>query len=72
MAQYGYPWFLEKVDWETMTFKALHGQYMLFNNLSMQQAYHAQYGQIRDVRQDFISVNKVQQLMQQFEGIPEC
>jgi hypothetical protein len=72
MAQYGYPWFLEKVDWETMTFKAPHGQYMLFNNPSMQQAYHARYGQIRDVRQDFIGVNKVQQLMQQFEGIPEC
>jgi len=72
MAQYGYPWFLEKVDWETMTFKAPYGQYMLFNNPSMQQAYHARYGQIRDVRQDFINVNKVQQLMQQFEGISEC
>jgi hypothetical protein len=55
-----------------MTFKAPHGQYMLFNNPSMQQAYHARYSQIRDVREDFIRVNKIQQLMQQFEGIPEC
>jgi hypothetical protein len=72
MPQYGYAWFLEKIDWETMTFKAPHGQYMLFNNPSMQQAYRARYGQIRDVREDFIRVNKIQQLMQQFEGIPEC
>jgi len=72
MPQYGYSWFLEKIDWETMTFKAPHGQYMLFNNPSMQQAYHARYSQIRDVREDFIRVNKIQQLMQQFEGIPEC
>lgn len=72
MTQYGYPWFLEKVDWETMTFKAPHSQYMLFNNPSMQRAYHARYSQIRDVRIDFISVNKIQQLMQQFEGIAPC
>jgi hypothetical protein len=72
MSQYGYPWFLEKVDWETMTFRAPHGQYMLFNNPSMQQAYHARYGQIRDVRDDFIQVNKIQQLMQQFDEIPAC
>jgi hypothetical protein len=43
MPQYGYSWFLEKIDWETMTFKAPHGQYMLFNNPSMQHAYHAWY-----------------------------
>ena len=72
MPQYGYSWFLEKIDWETMTFKAPHGQYMLFNNPSMQHAYHARYGQIRDVREDFIRVNKIHQLMQQFEGILEC
>jgi hypothetical protein len=72
MPQYGYAWFLEKLDWETMTFKTPHGQYMLFNNPSMQQAYHARYSQIRDVREDFIRVNKIQQLMQQFEGILEC
>jgi hypothetical protein len=35
MDQYGYMWFLEKVDWETMTFKVPHGQYILFNNPSM-------------------------------------
>jgi hypothetical protein len=66
--QYGYGWFLEKIDWETMTFRAPHSQYMLFNNASMQSAYHARYGQIRDVREDFIRVIKVQQLLQQFQG----
>lgn len=72
MPQYGYLWFLEKIDWETMTFKAPHGQYMLFNNPSIQQVYRARYNQIHDVREDFIRVNKIQQLIQQFEGIPKC
>jgi hypothetical protein len=72
MSQYGYPWFLEKIDWETMTFKAPHGQYMLFNNPSMQQAYRARYRQVRDVREDFIQVNKIHQFMEQFEEIPTC
>ncbi|KAH7378898.1 hypothetical protein BKA64DRAFT_728089 [Cadophora sp. MPI-SDFR-AT-0126] len=50
-------------------------QYMLFNNPSIQQAYHARYGQIResgDVRDDFIQVNRIQQLIQQFDEIPAC
>lgn len=72
LAQYNYPWFLEKIDWETMTFKAPHGQYMLFNNPSMQLAYRARYGQVRDVQVDFISVNKIQRLMQQYEGYATC
>jgi hypothetical protein len=72
MPRHGYAWFLEKVDWETMTFKAPHRAHMLFNNPSMQQAYRARYGQVRDVREDFIAVNKIQQLMHQFGQTPEC
>jgi hypothetical protein len=30
---------------------------MLFNNPSMQMAYHAQYSQVRDVRKDFIALD---------------
>jgi len=52
-----------KVDWEAMTFKAPHGQYMPFNNSSMQRAYNARYDLTRDARGDFISVRKIQQLM---------
>jgi hypothetical protein len=70
--QYGYGWFLEKVDWETMTFQAPHSQYMLFNNVSMQNAYRARYGQIRDVREDFICVSKVQALLQRFQEQVQC
>jgi hypothetical protein len=72
MPRHGYAWFLEKMDWETMTFRAPHGQYMLFNNVSMQQAYRARYGQVRDVRDDFIRVSKIHQLMQEFRGRPQC
>jgi hypothetical protein len=70
--QYGYGWFLEKVDWETMTFKAVHSQYMVFNTTSMQTAYRARYGQIRDVQADFIRVSKIQGLLQQFKDSPPC
>jgi hypothetical protein len=72
LPQYGCAWFLEKIDWTTMTFATPHGPYMLFNNPSMQQAYHARYGQIRDVREDFIRISKIEQWIQQFEGIPTC
>ena len=72
MPRYSYAWFLEKVDWETMTFKAAHSQYMLFNNISMQSAYHARYSQVRDVRDDFIRVSKIQALLQEFQASPQC
>jgi hypothetical protein len=70
--QHGYGWFLEKVDWETMTFKAAYSQYMVFNTTSMQTAYHARYSQIRDVQVDFIRVSKIQGLLQQFKDSPQC
>ena len=70
--QYGYAWFLEKMDWDTLTFQSLHVPYMLFNNPSMQMAYHAQYSQVRDVRKDFITIDKIRQLMQQFGEVAHC
>lgn len=72
MRQYGHAWFLEKIDWDTLTFQSLHAPYMLFNNPSMQMAYHAQYRQVRDVHKDFITIDKIRQLMQQFEEVAQC
>lgn len=72
MERYGYAWFLDKVDWETMTFRQPHAQYMMFNNPSMQAAYHARYSQIRDVRIDFIRVDKARQWMLEFSSVPAC
>ncbi|KAL3702646.1 hypothetical protein TMatcc_011225 [Talaromyces marneffei ATCC 18224] len=43
MAQYGYAWFLDKMDWSTMTFRQPFAQYMMFNNPSMQAAYYIRY-----------------------------
>lgn len=70
--QYGYGWFLEKVDWDSMTFKEPHSQYMLFNSSAMQKAYRARSRQIRDIQDDFIRVSKVQSLLEQFQGSPQC
>jgi len=72
MEQFGYAWFLDKVDWETMTFHQPYAQHMMFNNPSMQVAYHARYGRIRDVRVDFILVDKVRQWMKEFSTVPAC
>lgn len=72
MAQYGYAWFLDKVDWSTMTFRQPFAQYMMFNNPSMQAAYHTRYRQVRDVRVDFIRVDQVRQWMMEFSAVPTC
>ncbi|PVH90385.1 hypothetical protein DM02DRAFT_547899, partial [Periconia macrospinosa] len=72
MRQYGYAWFMDKIDWETMTFRQPFAQYMMFNNPSMQSAYHARYSQIRDVRIDFIRVDKARQWMTEFSAVPAC
>ncbi|KAH7471845.1 hypothetical protein FOMA001_g13281 [Fusarium oxysporum f. sp. matthiolae] len=72
METYGYAWFLDKVDWETLTFKQPHAAFMMFNNPSMQAAYHARYRQVRDVRIDFIRVDKARQWMIEFSSVPDC
>lgn len=60
MRRHGYAWFMDKVDWETMTFRQPFAPYMMFNNPSMQAVYHARYSQIRDVRIDFIRTDKAE------------
>ncbi|KAL7903984.1 hypothetical protein GGI35DRAFT_484874 [Trichoderma velutinum] len=72
METYGYAWFLDKVDWSTLTFRQPHVAYMMFNNPSMQTAYRARYHQVRDVRIDFIRVNKAYQWMLEFSAVPAC
>ncbi|KAM6506729.1 hypothetical protein FALCPG4_018848 [Fusarium falciforme] len=72
MEMYGYAWFLDKVDWNTLTFRQPHAAYMMFNNPSMQTVYRARYHQVRDVRIDFIRVDKAYQWMLEFSAIPTC
>ena len=72
METYGYAWFLDKIDWSTLTFRQPHAAYMMFNSPSMQTAYRARYHQVRDVRIDFIRVDKAYQWMLEFSSIPAC
>ncbi|KAH7111566.1 hypothetical protein EDB81DRAFT_894279 [Dactylonectria macrodidyma] len=72
MEMYGYAWFLDKIDWNTLTFRQPHAAYMMFNNPSMQTVYRARYHQVRDVRIDFIRVDKAYQWMLEFSAIPGC
>lgn len=69
---HGYAWFLDKIDWTTLTFGQPHAAYMMFNYASMQAAYQARYRQVRDVRVDFIRINKARQWMLDFSAIPNC
>ena len=70
MAEYGYAWFLDKLNWDTMTFRQPSAQYMMFNSPSMQAAFHARYAQIRDVRLDFLRVHQAHRWMEEFSSIP--
>ncbi|VUC37186.1 unnamed protein product [Clonostachys rosea] len=72
MKTYGYAWFLDKIDWSTLTFRQPYAAYMMFNNPSLQTIYRARYHQVRDVRVDFIRVDKAYQWMLEFSGIPAC
>jgi hypothetical protein len=72
MQDFGYAWFLDKIDWNTLTFRQPHAAHMMFNNPSMQSAYHARYGQVRDVRLDFIRIDKARQWMIEFSAVPAC
>ncbi|KAL6790177.1 hypothetical protein GGI42DRAFT_365675 [Trichoderma sp. SZMC 28013] len=72
MDTYGYAWFLDKVDWSTLTFRQPYAPYMMFNSPSMQTAYRARYHLVRDVWIDFIRVNKAYQLMLEFSATPAC
>ncbi|CAG1970840.1 unnamed protein product [Fusarium graminearum] len=72
MESYGYAWFLDKIDWNTLTFCQPYAPYMMFNNPSMQNVYCARYHQVRDVRIDFIRVNKAYQWMLEFSAVPNC
>ncbi|KAE8383944.1 hypothetical protein BDV23DRAFT_177429 [Aspergillus alliaceus] len=51
MDQYGYAWFQDKLNWDTMTFRHPFAPYIVFNNPSLQAAYRARYVQVRDIHQ---------------------
>ncbi|KAH7186861.1 hypothetical protein DER44DRAFT_858398 [Fusarium oxysporum] len=70
MERYGYAWFLDKIDWNTLTFRQPYAPYMMFDNPSMQNVYRARYHQVRDVRIVFIRMNKAYQWMLEFNSIP--
>ncbi|KAL5366723.1 hypothetical protein BJX96DRAFT_183344 [Aspergillus floccosus] len=65
MQQFGYGWFLDKLDWEMMVFRQPATQYIQFNNLSLQAAYHARYSQVRDMT-EFSSIPLCQEYLQKY------
>jgi hypothetical protein len=72
METYGYARFLDKIDWNTLTFRLPHAPYMTFNNPSVQTAYYTRYNQVRGVRIDFTRVDRTYQWMLEFSTVPSC
>ncbi|KAL4922564.1 hypothetical protein BDW62DRAFT_171331, partial [Aspergillus aurantiobrunneus] len=63
--EYGYTWFLDKLNWDTITFCQPSAQYMMFNSPSMQTVYRARYAQVQDIEK-FSSVFPYLDLLQDF------
>ncbi|KAE8383948.1 hypothetical protein BDV23DRAFT_189730 [Aspergillus alliaceus] len=72
MDQYGYAWFQDKLNWDTMTFRHPFVPYIVFNNPLLQAAYRARYIQVRDVQLDFLRINQIHQWMQEFSVTLPC
>ena len=60
---YEYVWFLDKLNWNVITFQSSHWVNMIFNTLSLQIIYHSQYCQIIESKSDFIKFHDVFALM---------
>lgn len=54
LEKYGYAWFLNKLDWYTMTFKPPHRANMVFNTPTLQSSYQTRYHQLLATKRDFM------------------
>lgn len=57
--QYGYGWFLDKLDFHTMIFQAAHRPYMVFNTPTLLSQYHARYRSLITVQRDYIFIHDI-------------
>ncbi|KAH7248281.1 hypothetical protein B0J15DRAFT_468293 [Fusarium solani] len=64
--------FLNKIDWNTLTFRQPHAAYMMFNNPSMQTVYRARYHRVRDVRISFVRVGGAYRWVLGFSAFTTC
>ena len=59
MKEYGFAWFLPKINWKTWTFDDAHGRNINVGNPIMLQAYRARWQEVRDIRDVFLQVEEM-------------
>lgn len=68
LAQTGYMWFADKIDWTSMTFQPPHRAHMVFNTPTLQSSYHERYWRVVDAKSDFLQFHDVFTHLQQNPG----
>ncbi|KAL4911744.1 hypothetical protein BDW62DRAFT_196343, partial [Aspergillus aurantiobrunneus] len=63
--EYRYAWFLDKLNWDIITFCQPSVQYMMFNSPSMQTVYRAQYAQMEEFSSVFPCLDLLQDFLRQ-------
>jgi hypothetical protein len=71
LAQFGYAWMADKIDWAAMTFLAAHRAHMVFNTPSLQSAYVAHYPEIVAAKADLILLGDVLYRLEQHRSDPK-
>ena len=66
--QYGYGWFLPKIDWERFTFLEELGGRSLFGNIHMADAFKARWRAIQEMKDDFIKVDTLGRWLRQYKS----
>jgi hypothetical protein len=70
IARYGYAWFLNKVNWDTMFFWLSHHPYMQLNTPSILGRYDVHYQDMRGFQGDFVLLEDFFELISQHHGNP--
>jgi len=63
MKAYQYGWLMNKVDWNTFTFKEDNGTALLFGNRVMMQAYKRNREEVIGVTDDFLMAERIDDLL---------
>lgn len=64
ITEFGYAWFRDKIDWQSMTFARLYRRHLPLRAPSLLAAYHARYRQVMASHQDFVFIHDVLERLQ--------
>ncbi|KAL2811375.1 hypothetical protein BDW59DRAFT_168020 [Aspergillus cavernicola] len=68
LAQYRYGWFLDKLDYQTITFWPPHRTHLVFNTPSLLSQYYTRYRDLVTAKQDYILFHDIFGYLEQTRG----